>query len=78
MYRSATVRLCFHALDRPDLQGEWRDGRRHQQLETCKHSEVARYSTGHGRLIQEFVRQVEESQIVVFTDSDHANCLTSR
>ena len=33
---------------------------------------VARYLMGHGRLVQEFVRQVEEpSHVVVFTDSDH-------
>ena len=34
---------------------------------------------GHGRLVQEFVRQVEEpSHVVVFTDSDHAGCLKTR
>ena len=40
---------------------------------------VARYLIGHARLIQEFVRRVEEpSHIVVFTDSDHVGCLRSR
>ena len=39
---------------------------------------IARYANGDGRLKQEFVRQVEESQIVVFTDSDHANCPITR
>ena len=34
---------------------------------------------GHGRVIQEFVRQVEEpSHVVVFTDPDHAGCLNTR
>ena len=37
---------------------------------------VARYLIGHGRLVQEFVRPVEEpSHAVVFTDSDHAGFL---
>ena len=40
---------------------------------------VARYFIGHGRLVQEFVRQVEEpSHVVVFTNSDHAGCLKTR
>ena len=34
---------------------------------------VARYLIGHGRLVQEFVRHIEEpSPVVVLTDSDHA------
>ena len=34
---------------------------------------VSRQVNGHGRFIQEFVRQVDApSQVVVFTDSDHA------
>ena len=40
---------------------------------------VARYWLGHGRLIQEFARQVEEpSHVVVFTDSDHVGWLKTR
>ena len=40
---------------------------------------VARYLVGHGRLVQEFVRQIEEpSHVVAFTDSDHAKCLKMR
>ena len=44
LYRSATMRLCDLALDRPD--------------EAFKR--VARYLIGYGGLIQEFVRQNEE------------------
>ena len=40
---------------------------------------VARYLIGHGRLVQEFVRQVEEPfHAVEITDSDHAGCLKTR
>ena len=40
---------------------------------------VARHLIGHGRLVPEFVRQIEEpSHVVVFTDSDHAGGLTTR
>ena len=34
---------------------------------------------GGSMLVQEFVRQIEEpSHVVVFSDSDHAGCLTTR
>ena len=40
---------------------------------------VARYLIGRGRLVHEFVRQIEEPpHVVVFTDSDHAGCLQTR
>ena len=73
LYRSATMNL---ASDRPICkfhQKNWRAGCKHRQLDTWR---VARYLIGHGRLLQEFVRQIEESShVVVFTDSDHAGCL---
>ena len=76
------MRLCFLALDRLDLQFPSKELARWMQaqaptvgkLEALRR--VARYLIGHGRLVQEFVRQVEEpSHVVVFTDSDHAGCL---
>ena len=46
-------------------------------METLKR--VAQYLIGHGCLIQEFVRHIEDtSHVVVFTDSDHAGCLGPR
>ena len=83
LYRSATMRLCYLALDRADLQfpskelAHWMQAPTVGNLEALKR--VARYLIGHGRLIQEFVRQVAEpSHVVVFTDSDHAGCLKTR
>ena len=80
LYRSPTMRLCCLALDRPDLQFPSKELARWMQPPTVGNLEalkrVTRYLTGHGRLVQEFVRQVEEpSHDVVFTDSDHAGCL---
>ena len=82
-YRSATIRLCHFALDRLDLRffikragtlNASTDSRTPRGAQR-----VARYLIGHGRLVQEFVRQVEElSHVVVFTDSDHASCLKTR
>ena len=83
LYRSATMRLWYLALDRPDLQFPTNELARWMQAPTVGNLEalkrVASYSIGHGRLIQEFVRQVEEpSHSVVFTDSDDAGCLKTR
>ena len=82
-YRSATIRLCHFALDRLDLRFFIK---RAGTLNASTDSRtpggaqrVARYLIGHGRLVQEFLRQVEEpSHVVVFTDSDHASCLKTR
>ena len=76
-YRSATMRLCYPALDRLDLQFPSKELARWMQAPTVGNLEVlkrvARYLIGRGRLIQEFVRQVEErSHVVGFTDSNHA------
>ena len=83
LHRSAAMRLCYLALDRPDLQipskelARWMQARGVGHLEALKR--VARYLIGHGRLVQEFVRHVEEpSHVVVFADSDHAGCLKTR
>ena len=83
LYRSATMRLCYLALDRPDLQfpskelARWMQKPEVGDLEGLKRA--ARYLLRHGRLVQEFVRQFEEPQhLVVFTDSDHAGCLRTR
>ena len=81
--RSATMRRCYLALDRPDLQFPSKELARWMQTPAVGHLEalkrIARYMFGHGRLVQEFVRQVEEpSHVVVFTDTDHAGCLRTR
>ena len=59
LYRSATMRLCYLALDRPDLQFTSKELARWMQAPTVGHLEaltrVARYLIGR-RLIQEFVR----------------------
>ena len=77
LHRSATMRLCYFALDRLDLQfpskelARWMPALAVGNLQALKR--VARYLIGHGRLVQEFVRQVEEpSHVVVFADSDLA------
>ena len=80
LYRSATVRLCYFALDRLVLQFPSKELMRWMQAPTDGNLEAlkrtARHLIGHGRMVQEFVRQVEEpSHVVVFTDSDRANCL---
>ena len=77
------MRLCCLALDRPDLQFPSKELARWMQAPTSGHLEmlkrVARYLIGHGRLLHEFVRQIEEpSHVVVFTDSDHGGCLKTR
>ena len=75
LYRSATMRLCCLALDRPDLHYPSKElAPTVGNLAALKR--VARYFIGHGRLFLEFVRQVEEPfHVVVFTDSDHEGCL---
>ena len=83
LYRSATMRLCYLALDRLDLQFPSKELARWMEAPTVGNLEalirVARYFVGHGRLVQEFVRQVEEpSHVVGFTDSDHAGRLKTR
>ena len=80
LYRSATMRLCYLALDGPDLQSESKELARWMQEPTVGNmhalKRVARYLIGHGQLTQEFVRQIEASSlVVVFTDSDQAGCL---
>ena len=77
------MRLCYLALDRPDLQFPSKELARWMQAPTAGNFEalkrVARHLIGHGRLVQEFVRQIEEpSYVVVITDSDHARCLKTR
>ena len=77
------MRLCFLASDRPDLQFPSKELARWMQAPTAGNLEalkrVARHLIGHGRLAQEFVRQIEEpSYVVVITDSDHAGCLKTR
>ena len=63
-YRSATMRLCYLALDRLDLHFPSKELARWMQAPTVGNLEelkpVARYLIGHGRSFQEFVRQVEE------------------
>ena len=76
-YRSATMRLCYVALDRLDLQFPSTELARWMQAPTVGHfqalTRVARYLI---RLVQEYVRQIEEpSHVVVFTESDHAGYL---
>ena len=83
LYRSATLSVCYLALDRLDLQFPSKELARWMQAPAVGHQEalkrVARHLTGHGRLVQEFVRQVEEPfHVVVFTDSDRAGCLETR
>ena len=77
------VRLCYLALNRRELQFPSKEMARWMQAPTDGNFgaliRVARYLTGHGRLVQEFVRHVEEpSHVVVFADSDHAGCLKTR
>ena len=74
------MRLCHLALDRLDLQFQSKELARWMQAPTVGNLDalkrVTRHLIGHGRLVQEFVRQVEEpSHVVMFTDSDHASCL---
>ena len=64
-YRSATMRRCYLALDRPDLQFSSKELARWMQTPTVGHPEalkrIARYMFGHERLVQEFVRQAATS-----------------
>ena len=83
LYRSATMRLCYLALDRLNLQFPSKELARWMQRPTVGNFEglkrAVRYLVRHGRLVQEFVRQFEEPQhLVVCTDSDHAGCLRTR
>ena len=83
LYLSATMRLCYLALDRPDLQFSSKELARWMQRPTVGDFEglkrAARYLVRHRLLVQEFVRQFEEpQQLVVFTDSNHAGCLRTR
>ena len=73
LYRPATMRLCYLALDRPDLQFPSKELARWMQAPTVGNLEalkrVSRYLIGHGRVVQEFVRQIEEpSHVVAFAD----------
>ena len=74
---------AIFALDRPDLQFAPTELTRAIHTPTVGDMEalkrVARCLIGHGRLIQELARRVEEpSHIVVFTVSNHASCLRTR
>ena len=70
-------------MDRPDLQCPDNELARWKQAPTVGDmqalNEIAKYLIGHTRrLIQEFARQVEEPcHLVVFTDSDHARCVST-
>ena len=83
LYRSAVMRLCYLALDRPDVQfpakelARWMQSPTVGDLEALKR--VGRYLVTHRRLVQEFCRQVEEPErITVYTDSDFAGCQATR
>ena len=81
--QSATMRLCYLALDRPDLLFPPKELARWMQAPTAGNVEalkrVVGYLIGHGRLVEEFVRQVQEpSHVVLVTESDHAGSLETR
>ena len=83
LYRSATMRLRYLALDRLDLEFPSKELARWMQTPTVGDMEAlkraAKYVIRHGRLIQEFVREMEEPYHVgVYTGSDHAGCLKTR
>ena len=74
------MRLCYLAFDRLELHfpsnelTRWMQAPPVGDMGALKRD--ARCLIGHARLIQEFVRQIEEpSHAVVLTDSDHAGRL---
>ena len=71
--RSATMRLCYLALERRDLQFPLKELAR---WETLKSRQMFHWTWVIG---SEIVREIEESfHVGVFADSDHAGCLKTR
>ena len=83
LYRSVTMRLCYLALDRSDVQFLSKGQTHWMRVPTVGHLETlkrdVRFLIWHGRLTQEFMRQIEESSRVGnFIDSNHAGFLKTQ
>ena len=84
LYRSATMRRCYLALDRPDLQFPSKELARWTQAPTVRNLEalkrVARYFIGHGTIWFRSLCDKSRNRLtlVMFTDSDHGGCLKTR
>ena len=82
LYRSCTMRYSYLAQDRPDIQYSAKELARSMQSPTKWDKEqlkrAVRYLIGSRRMVQRFERQVRPTQLVVYSDSDHAGCLKTR
>ena len=80
-YRSVSMRLAYLAQDRPDLQVLAKELAKGLKNPTTAHWTMlkrgARYLRSRPRLIHLFPYQHSISQLVVWTDADHAGCLTN-
>ena len=81
-YRSVSMRLAYLAQDRPDLQVLAKELAKGLKNPTTAHWTMlkrgARYLRSRPRLIHLFPYQHSISQLVVWTDADHAGCLRTR
>ena len=81
-YRSMTMRLAYLAQDRLDLQYAAKELARSMQEPTAWDQEqlerACRYLLDSGRFVQRFVWQEMPTEVVIFSDSDHAGCLKTR
>ena len=76
------MRLAYLAQDRPDLQYPAKELARSMQEPTAWDKEqlkrACRYLLNSGRIVQRFVWQELPSEVLIYSDSDHAGCLRTR
>ena len=81
-YGSMTMIFAYLAQDRPDLQHPARELARSMQEPTAWDREqlkrACRYLANSGRIVQRFMWQEMPTEVVVFSDSDHAGYLRTR
>jgi hypothetical protein len=81
-YRSSTMRYAYLAQDRPECQFSAKELARSMNTPTAWDAaqlrRAVRYLIGAGRLVQRFNRQPMPTELVCYTDSDHAGCLKTR
>ena len=81
-FRSLVMRCNYLALDRPDINYASKELARAMQRPAQGHwnglKRLARYLSGHRRLVWEFYQQEEQSALQMYTDSDDAGCTKTR
>ena len=81
-FRSVTMRACYMAIDRTDVQYAVKECAREMHCPTergwTRLKRLARYLVRVPRVIIQFQRQHSPSKITLYCDSDHAGCKLTR